>query len=87
MTGRSSPHLSRDRRCASSSTGSSSPTGIANGELRGVHADGDAARAGIAVVARQRALARSSSLRAAVERQWVRRDDPPAQEGAPKGTV
>ena len=52
---------------ASSSTGRKSPIArIANRELRRVHADRDAARAGVDVVSRQPALALSSSLRASV---------------------
>ena len=66
--------LARER-----STGSKRPTlRIANGELRRVHADGQAAGAGRHVVARQRALPALVEPAVGVERQRMRGNDPAA---------
>ena len=48
---------------------------VADRELRRVHADGETARAGVEVVARQRALAALVEAALGVERERVGRDD------------
>ena len=52
-------------------------TGLADGELGGVHAHRQAARAGVQVVARERALAAPVELAPGVEHKQVRRDHSP----------
>src|SRR5262249_15083955 len=49
--------------------------GIANGERRGVHADGDTAPAGLAVVTGERSLTALIELAVSGEGEWVRGDD------------
>ena len=48
--------------------------GVADRELSGVHADGDAARTGVDVVARERALPPRVEAAVRIEREQVRRD-------------
>jgi hypothetical protein len=48
--------------------------GLADGELRGVDADREPARAGIEIVARERALAAAIELAITIERERMRRD-------------
>src|SRR5690606_32289111 len=53
---------------------------LADGELGGVDADGEPARAGVEIIARQRALAAHIEFPAGVERQRMRGDDRPGLE-------
>ncbi len=53
---------------------------IANGELRGVHAHGDATGARRDVIPRQRALAPLIQPAPRRKRQWMRRNDVPGTQ-------
>ena len=54
---------------------------LADGELGGVHADRQSARAGVEIVARERALASRVEPAISVERQRMRRDHHPLAQG------